>query len=216
MSHAPDSTTNEELAGRAQAGSKECFGELVRRMDGSLYNFLLMRTSNPQDAAELCQETFLRAWQKLARYSPDWKFSTWLFTIARRMAISHFRSTRPRMDGEAVLEGIGQELDPARAVSAREETSRIWSLAARVLNPDQRSALWLRYGEDLSIEEVARVLGRGTSTVRVQLFRARERLVRHLPAAAEGAEGYGARGQGALLQSPPSTVLPGNVGGGER
>jgi RNA polymerase sigma-70 factor (ECF subfamily) len=209
LSHELTSTSNEELACRAQAGSKECFGELVRRLDGALYNFLLMRTSNPQDAAELCQEAFLRAWQKLERYSTDWKFSTWLFTMAHRLAISHFRGARPRVEGEAALEGIGQDLDPARTLSVREQAGHLWSLAARVLNPDQRSALWLRYGEDLSIEEVARVLGRGPSTVRVQLFRARERLAQHLSAAAEGGR---ARRREGMLPATPGSVFPGHAG----
>jgi len=209
----PTSTSNEELACRAQAGSKECFGELVRRLDGALYNFLLMRTSNAQDAAELCQETFLRAWQKLERYSTDWKFSTWLFTMARRLAISHFRGARPTVEGEAALEGIGQDLDPARTLNAREQAGHLWSLAGRVLNPDQRSALWLRYGEDLSIDEVARVLGRGPSTVRVQLFRARERLAQHLTTAGDGRS---ARRREGMLPATPGPVLPGHAGGGEQ
>ena len=212
MSHELASTSNEELARRARAGSKECFSELVQRLDGALYNFLLMRTSNPQDAAELCQETFLRAWQKLERYSTDWKFSTWLFTMARRLAISHFRGARPRVDGEAALEGIGQDLDPARALSLREQAGHVWSLAARVLNPDQRSALWLRYGEDLSIEEVARVLGRVPATVRVQLFRARERLAQHLSPEIDGGRGRLREG---MLPASPGSVLPGHAGGVE-
>ena len=61
-----------------------------------------------------------------------------------------------------------------------EERSRVWELAERVLTEDQRSALWLRYAEDLSVQEIAEVLGRRATTVRVLMFRARQKLAEHL------------------------------------
>ena len=72
------------------------------------------------------------------------------------------------------------ESDPGAAAVAAEERDNLWSLAAEVLSSDQRSALWLRYGEGLEPAEIARILAKRPSTVRVLLFRARERLANHM------------------------------------
>ena len=90
-----DEPTPEELACLAQAGSSESFARLVERFTDPLYNFLALRTPNPADAEELVQETFLRAWHRLDRYDREWRFSTWIFTIAKRLATSGWRRARP-------------------------------------------------------------------------------------------------------------------------
>ncbi|MCZ6597019.1 MAG: sigma-70 family RNA polymerase sigma factor [Planctomycetota bacterium] len=173
--------TAEELAAAAQAGSKDGFTRLVERFEGPLYNFVLLRIGDAGEAEELVQETFLRAWSRIGSYRPRWRFATWLFTIARRLAASHHRVRRPRPTSGAALDALTTGGgDPSSALDDREERSRVWDLAKRVLTEDQRSALWLRYAEDLSVQEIAEVLGRRTSTVRVLMFRARARLAEHL------------------------------------
>ncbi len=182
--------TSEELALAVQRGSADCFTELVERFQGPLYNFLVVRLRSVTDAEELTQEALVRAWRKIDYYKPEWRFSTWLFTVARHIAVSHQRSVRarPRQQSDEVpLAEVGDGADPVRDLSRREETSRVWRLAADVLTRDQRSALWLRYAEDLTPKEIGRVLGRHPGTVRVLLFRARERLARRLaPARRKG------------------------------
>ena len=83
------------LAREAQAGSRDAFGELVERHQGPLFHFLQVRTGSAADAEELTQESFLRAWKYLDRYDARYSFSTWLFTVARRLAIGRMRRTRP-------------------------------------------------------------------------------------------------------------------------
>jgi RNA polymerase sigma-70 factor (ECF subfamily) len=214
----PDDAANEvndeELARRARAGSKECFSELVRRFDATIYSFLWVRTGCPQDARELAQETFLRAWRKLGHYDPSRRFSTWLFTLARHAAVGHLRRAPRPVAAEHAPEMQGtREASPEHEASRREELGRLWSLAARVLKDEQRSALWLRYGEDLPIPEIARVLGRRESTVRVQLFRARERLALELAAQARPVSpGRERPARGRMESLAPSKVL-GGAGG---
>ena len=163
----------EELAHQAQAGSSVAFSRLVERFERPLFRFLLVYTQSPADAEELAQETLVRAWEKLDRYRGDWKFSTWLFTIARRQAASHFRA-RVRSAQQPVPGDLqGPAPDPSQAMSDRELRENLWDLARRVLTEEQRSALWLRYAEDLPTAEIATVLGRRESAVRVLLFRAR-------------------------------------------
>ncbi len=176
--------TNEELATRAQeakrVGRTGPFEELVARLERTLFGFLSVRVGNAADAEELVQETFLRAWNKLHYYDARYRFSTWLFTLAKRLAVSRARTRRPDVLPDEVLGGVSPEPDPADRSAQVEESSRVWDVAAKVLTPEQRSALWLRYAEDLSNEEIAAILGKRRVTVRVLLFRAREALGRAL------------------------------------
>jgi len=177
-----DALSSEDLAREAQAGSQAAFGELVLRLQGPLFHFLSMRIADRGEVEELVQEAFLRAWQKLARYDSRWRFSTWLFTVAKRLAASRARARKPDMVQDEILAHFASEGEPSALAEAREQHHNVWRLAGRVLSVEQRSALWLRYGEDLSIEEIAHILGKRRVTVRVLLFRAREALAGHMDA----------------------------------
>lgn len=171
------SRTPEQLAVRAAEGSLEAFGELVRRFEVRLFNFLLRRTASRADAEDLTQEAFIRAWERIHRYEAKWRFSTWLFTIAARLAVSHHRKRRP------TLRWVGDEEESPPAPERDEEIAsgaRLWALAGRVLTPEQHTGLWLRYAEDMSIEEIAVVLRKSGVGVRVMLFRARQVLAEQL------------------------------------
>jgi len=174
--------TAEELARAAQAGSRDAFGELVLRLQGPLFHFLSLRVADRGEAEELVQEAFLRAWQKLDQYDSRWRFSTWLFTVAKRLAASRARTRKPLVVHDDVLSTLAGEGDPSAIAETREQHQNVWLLAGRVLTVEQRSALWLRYAEGLSIEDVARILGKRRVTARVLLFRAREALAGHLKA----------------------------------
>ncbi len=179
--------SSEVLAAQARAGSKPAFAELVARYEAPLFNFLLMRVRTAEDAEELTQDAFLRAWRKLDLYRSEWKFSTWLFTLARHLAASRQRAAPPATVGDEAAEAMCLRPDPSGALADTEERANLWSLAERVLTPDQRSALWLRYAEDRTVTEIAQILGRNGTAVRVLLFRARASLGRHLDPASKAA-----------------------------
>lgn len=168
----------EELARRAREGSRACFDALVERFAPRLFSFLLRRVGSRQDAEDLTQETFVRAWRRLETYNPDRRFSTWLFTIGVRLAVAHYRRRRPR--SALAGEHADRRRDASAEAAARDSGSRLWRLAEETLTRDQFSALWLRYAEDAGVEEIARVLGKSRVGVRVMLFRARARLGRRL------------------------------------
>lgn len=170
----------EELARAARAGSDPAFSQLALRLQRPLYRFLLLHSGSAADAEELTQETFLRAWQAIERYDDRWRFTTWLYTIARRQAASLHRSSVRRRTVRVPDEFDSGEPDPISASAAAEQRSNLWDLASRVLSNDQRAALWLRYAEDMEPREIARVLGKGAGQLRVTLFRARRILARHL------------------------------------
>jgi RNA polymerase sigma-70 factor (ECF subfamily) len=172
---------DEELAFRAQSGSMPAFVELVSRFEGRLYNFLLRRAPTSSDAEDLTQETFLRAWQKIASYRGSHRFSTWLFTIAARLATDWRRTwARRKAHDQQVGTQRAQQQSEAAQESSSDSSNSIWDIARIVLNDQQHSAMWLRYVEELSINEIARVLGKTSIAVRVTLHRARQILADHV------------------------------------
>ncbi len=177
-----------DLVSRGQRGSLACFAELVKRFEGRLYNFLYRRTGSTHDAEDLAQDAFVRAWQRIDQYNPQWQFSTWLFTIAHRLAITHHQRRR-RERGTCNDRDIAtvERDDPARIVADRDQCDLLWETADRILNKSQRTVLWLRYAEELSNKEIAAVMGRSQISVRVTLFRAREALADHARAPVSGA-----------------------------
>lgn len=163
---------------------------LVERFSGRLYSLLLRRVGSREDAEDLTQETFVRAWSRLETYKPHLRFSTWLFTIAVRLAAAHYRRARPRreLSGQEAEDRAGREGGPAAAAAAGESRSRLWALAEQRLTPDQFSAVWLRYVEDAPVEDIARIMGKSRVGIRVTLFRARERLAGSLGALESGGD----------------------------
>ncbi len=167
--------SDEELARRAQQGCTASFEELVRRFQVPLLHFLRRWTST-EEAEDLVQDTFVRAYRNLHRYRPTARLATWLFTIARRLSINRQRKRRPVVDSE-VLELVEADvLPPSQIVADRESRQRLWDLADEVLSERQRTALWLYYVEDMSVVEVARVVGHSRGAVKTMLFRARRKL----------------------------------------
>ena len=176
-----DELENEALALRAQRGSLASFDMLVQRFEGRLYNFILRRVRHTEDAEDLTQETFVRAWKHLQRYKPTYKFSTWIFTIASRVAINHMRSAHRRRTAPVEVEPTHSER-PEQGLDDAEMRQTVWDVVDAELTDLQRSALWLRYAEDLSMRDIASILGKSSVGVRAILFRARTTLASHLGA----------------------------------
>jgi RNA polymerase sigma-70 factor (ECF subfamily) len=165
------------LAERARAGCEESFARLVTLFHGRIFNYLMQMTRNAHDAEDLTQVTFVKAYRNLGRFQSTHAFSSWLFTIARRTALNHFRAARP--GDELTEEHPDGGDDPAESLARRDDRDAVW-LMARRLKPVQFELLWLRYGEGFSIEEAARILRINPITVRVLLHRARILLAKHL------------------------------------
>jgi len=176
-SECPDDST---LARLAREGSSAAFCILVRRYHARVFAFLLALTRHRQDAEDLTQETFLRAWDKFHRYDAALPLLPWLFTLARRQSITALRRRRP-LPAEAL---IPEEPPPANPAQ------RLWELAKKQLSAESYSALWLHYREELSLKEVAAILGKREGAVKVLLHRARKALAAavHGPAAGKLAQ----------------------------
>jgi RNA polymerase sigma-70 factor (ECF subfamily) len=174
--------SDEELARETQAGSLAAFEELVYRYEHRIFAFVNQYCRNEADASELTQDTFVRAFRAIGRFVPRGGFGPWLFTIARRKCIDHYRATVRMVTDEAVPEPADHD-DPSVLLARREDRQGLWALARKHLREPQFQALWLRYAEGMDVAGVARVLRKTQTHVKVLLFRAREALRRELEGA---------------------------------
>jgi len=162
----PENPDDSLLARQARAGSSAAFEELVHRYHGRVFGFLLTLTRQRQDAEDLTQETFVRAWKKIDRFDAGRPLLPWLLTIGRRLSIARLRKVRP----------LPRELPfPAEPEPVR-SGRWLWDVARHELSEDAYAALWLHYCEDLPLREVGRILGKREGAVKVMLHRARKTL----------------------------------------
>ncbi|MDA3963541.1 MAG: RNA polymerase sigma factor [Planctomycetota bacterium] len=155
-------------------GDALAFDALVRAFADRLLRFLMAGGLRHSDAEDVVQETFIRAYHNLERYDSRYAFSTWLFTIAHRLRCNHHRRQR-----RYVTMGENQDLRTAPETE-HHEIGALWAKARELLPERQYQALWLRFGEDLELDEVAEVLGVSSGNARVLVHRARSKLAERL------------------------------------
>jgi RNA polymerase sigma-70 factor (ECF subfamily) len=161
-----------ELARATVNGGRAAFDEIVRRYCRPLAEFAASRTATFQDAEDITQETFLRAYLYLGSYNAKYSLKNWLFTIAYRLIVSGYRKKNPVRLSEQVAERI-----EAKNTTLESEHDELWQ-AVQNLAADDRTVLWLRYKQDMTTEEIANVIKKSKISVRVRLHRARIRLAK--------------------------------------
>lgn len=191
--------SDEDLARRAQQGCSASFEELVRRFQVPLLRFLRQRT-NDEDAEDLVQDTFVRAYQQLHRYRTSWRFSTWVFTIARRLGINQQRRRRPAADTETIESVPADTPPPSQLAAEKDDRRHLWDVAAERLSEPQLTTVWLYYVEEMPVKEIARVQGRSRVSVKTMLFRARAKL---LPALQDREPNGPAKGRNPRTKNSP-------------
>jgi RNA polymerase sigma-70 factor (ECF subfamily) len=173
----------EKWVNKAKKGSKKAFDQLVNRYAGRIFGLLYDMTRNQEDAEDLTQETFLRAYLKIKQYRGDSKFSTWLYRIAYNAGIDFRRqikrSTRVDMDtkeDKIAVQNWTSSSGAGEFTGEREEIEK----ALETLTHPQKMAVVLHYYHGLKMKEIGDILNISESTVRVQLFRAIGHLKRKL------------------------------------
>ncbi|MFN2431750.1 MAG: RNA polymerase sigma factor [Gemmatimonadota bacterium] len=162
----------------ALAGGARAFAELVERHQRPLYRSCLRMLRDPDEADDAVQDAFVRAYAHLGDYDSAFRFSTWLYGIARNLCLNRLR--RRKLWGLLSLSrGEAPELEARESSSARVEGRELaetlaWCLAT--LPADQRECFELRHGDELSYAEIARALAVPTGTVMSRLARARRRM----------------------------------------
>jgi RNA polymerase sigma-70 factor (ECF subfamily) len=164
------------LIAEAVGPNPRAFDELVRLHSRRVFNFLLQMTRQRQDAEDLAQQTFIKAFHNLHRFEPGRPLINWLLTIARRTALNHFRAAKKWEEVPEELASAGPS--PARAAEQGDQTDSLWARARRQLSQREFEVMWLRFAEEMSVEETARVAGLTQTHVKVIIFRARRRLMK--------------------------------------
>jgi len=180
-----------ELVERAAGGDVEAYNVLVSRWEKRLYNYLLRTTGNREDALDLAQEAFFKAYRSLSTLGEAEKFPQWLFRIAHNLACSKFRSdgrrpqaepaswpeegevAAPAVTGAPVLLGSGPRVYPL-------ELELIVARALEDLSPDQREAVLLKVVHGFKFAEIAQILSCPLSTVKSRIYAGFEQLKRAL------------------------------------
>lgn len=182
--------TDAALMIRVRDGDRAAFEELVARYQQPVLNFVTRTLRDETEAEDIAQHTFVQVWRSAHRYQVTARFTTWLFTIARNLCLNEIRR-RSRHPADSLEESEESSDTPARqyadvkSLQASEllkgaELVQKVDEAIRDLPETQRSALMLCREEELSYEEIGRILGTSLSATKSLIFRARETLKQRL------------------------------------
>ena len=178
--------SSEELMARVAKGDDEAFEILVTRHQTSILNLIYHFVGDRTQAKDLAQEVFLRVWQTAKSYEPKAKFTTWTYRIATNLCFNELKAARRRRwfpfyrseeDNENAVEDTYSDGSPtAEDLLLAKERSRQISEALQGLPDNQRMALILKRYDDLSYEEIGRIMGCSVSAVESLLVRAKKTL----------------------------------------
>jgi RNA polymerase sigma-70 factor, ECF subfamily len=166
---------DEELVSQARSGSVTAFDELVSRHQERVFALAYRMLGDAEDAADVQQETFLRAWTSLGRFRGDAAFTTWLHRITVNSCLSRRRRSNPRTSAESLDECRAYTYSGSGVTCQERVLNRVMIREVLASIPaNQRTLLVLKEVEERSIEEIAQITGSSVSTVRKQLWRARK------------------------------------------
>ena len=169
-----------ELIEQTLAGNQAAYADLIKRHQRFVFTLALRFSKNREDAEEIAQDCFVKAYRSLANFQQQSKFSTWLYSIVYTTAMTFLR--KRRVDTDSIddentyiqLENSSSGFD----VNSAENKSRSYYLSQAIaqLLPDDAAIITLFYMGEQSLEEIGQTLGIEPNTVKVKLFRARQRL----------------------------------------
>jgi RNA polymerase sigma-70 factor (ECF subfamily) len=175
----PDETGHADLVARARLGDQAAFERLVRETYADTYTLAFRLTGHEEDARDVVQETYLRAYRGLKRFRGDAQFTTWLYRITANCANTHLgRRSRRRTEAlpdDFVMADVDPDRDPAARADATLLRDRL-EVGLAELPPKLRAVVVLRDVYDLPHEAIAAELGISESAAKVRLHRARRKL----------------------------------------
>lgn len=169
--------SDEELVARSISGDNESFNELILRWERPIYALAYRTIGREEDARDVCQETFLRAFRALPRFRSEAKFSSWLYRIALNLCRDWIRRERrtpvvqPPEDLD--LMELAAAAEPSESIEdlvARKDVSRVVERAMAQLPEEQRTAIVLKEYHGLTFQEIADLQGCPLSTVKTRLY----------------------------------------------
>ena len=169
-----------EIISRVLRGEKNAYAELVNRYQSYVFTLTLRMIKSREDAEEVAQDVFIKAYRSLADFRGESKFSTWLYTITNTTSITFLRKKKLEihsLDNEKVFE-VADSKDSGFRANLIEQKSRVNMVneAIALLNPDDAEIITLFYKAEQNLEEIAGILRLEVNTAKVRLHRARGRL----------------------------------------
>lgn len=179
--------TDEDLVARSRSGDLDSFNQLILRWERPIYAFAYRVIGREEDARDVCQETFLRAFRSLAGFRGQAKFSSWLYQIAMNLCRDWIRRQR-RARTVQLAEGVdpaelAAEQGPVESIEdlvSRRELSAVVEEAMALLPDEQRTAIVLKEYHGMTFQEIADLQGCPLSTVKTRLYQGLTVLRRHL------------------------------------
>lgn len=175
-----DQLTDMEIVRGVLKGNTQLYAGLISRYQNLVFSIILKYTESREDAEELSQDVFVKAYRSLADFRGDAKFSTWLYTIANTTCITFVRKKKLEvhsLDNERVFEVADSQDSGFRANQVEQKSrSRMVADAIALLSPDDAKIITLFYKGEQSLEEIGNIMSLDPNTVKVKLHRARGRL----------------------------------------
>lgn len=177
------------LVARAQSGDTDAFAQLYDRHLDAIYRYVSLRVPTQEQAEDLTEDIFLRAWQSIGKYRPQRPFLHWLYRIAHNRTVDEHRRKAQQEISLDALTATGMH-PPAQApsplaVAISQEEAQDLRQALATMSPTEQTLLTLRFTEEMSFQDIARVLGKSAGACRVLQHRALKKLAGKLTLAAE-------------------------------
>ncbi len=165
-----------QLVQTIRGGDPDAFETLVRRKTTKVYALCYRIIGNSEDAKDISQLVFIKLWENLEKYDPQYAFDTWLYRMVTNVAIDFMRSKQSRDNAvNSTLRLVRTSADAEQGVVVqRKEIEHVFNDVSNVLSPKQKTIFVMNQMEDLPSAEIAKILGCRESTVRNHLFNARK------------------------------------------
>jgi RNA polymerase sigma factor (sigma-70 family) len=172
--------TDTEIISKVLQGEQASFAQLVERYQNFVFTLVLRFTDSREDAEEIAQDVFVKAYRSLADFRGASKFSTWLYTVVRTSCLTFLRKKKldtRSIDNERTFLQLENRESGFRADTIEQKSRHAMvNEAIRMLSPDDAQVITLFYKGEQSLEEIGKIMGLDPNTVKVKLHRARHRL----------------------------------------
>ena len=173
--------TDEQLVAQYLKGDEKSLELLIQKYLNPIYSFVLQYTKERDEAEDLTQEVFVKVWKNINKFKSEYKFKTWLFTIAKntsldflkkKKVVSNFSELENNSENYSFSESLASKIPSILELLKKEESAQELNFAVNQLSPNYRATLKLRYNEGLKFKEIAETLGESIDTIKTRHRRA--------------------------------------------
>lgn len=174
-------TNNDQLyINKVINGDVNSFAYLVDNYKNMVFSLAFKMTKNREEAEEISQDTFIKAYKNLSNFKGDSKFSTWLYRIAYRTSLDNIKKNKNNNNTFEINEVTFNQIEAVETVLqniARKERAKLMDKCLQKLPDEERSVIWMFYYDELSLKEIIEVTGLSEANLKVKLHRARKKLL---------------------------------------